>query len=79
MIVRQYTPTPITAAGLRALDFEPSFHRAVVTAWKEAGKRPQFHQTQQQVVREVMPVLARQLDKAAYGEAPADAFYGDGA
>ena len=67
--------TPVTPDGLRMYDETPPLDAALV-AWKEAGDRPDCHYDAQRVMRRVMPLVARSLDRAAYGIGLPDSHYG---
>lgn len=56
--------TPITPEGLAMYDqLGPSL--AAVAAWTSPGNNPAWHNYAKAIVRETMPVLARNLDRLA--------------
>lgn len=58
--------TSATAAGLRLYDhLKPD--DAVVRAWSRPGPNARLHYEMQDQLRRTMPLLARALDRLAYG------------
>jgi len=54
--------TPHTEEGLTRYDHLLT-SEAVYLAWNETGPNPEWHEMAKEAVREVMPLLARALDR----------------
>lgn len=58
---------PVTYKGLRKYDDLPALE-AVVKAWTTLGRNPRAHLFAQDKVRDLMPVMARALDRVNYDD-----------
>lgn len=59
--------TPVTEAGLRKFDSLPP-EVAALKAWTDAGVAPQWHEASKRELRDLMPLLARALDRMEKGQ-----------
>lgn len=70
-----FKPMPITSVELHKHD-NLHWQGAVYAAWATQGDAPLVHKTCQIMVRRLMPLLARALDRGVYGRELEDSYYG---